>query len=391
MTSHKEDTAFYRALVAIETDATRYHGANASRPGTLGNSDAEQLLAHLAADLKSLLPEISNCSLIAAGALFDQTQILRPGFPVFSALEAVSTSSKPDRFKPGLVSIGSRDGKMPVETLQPLDDIPLGLLQLLPVAIHGPAELVAELGQAMEYRFLEEGQISAHSAAWLQTAFDIHINHARFMTLTDLNAMLRMQLDHFGFLPMWELLDAALNGSTDNLSLTTDSGRKLEWRHGAVYTVFETFDYWANIGSGAEEMAARQSLAGSYGDWTREMRQYLTTLNAHGLEVRFQLAGEEQLLEGSFFVEDSRTAPRASDSSITEHSFEELGTVAITAGDEDSIENYYPLNPQGLNDIHSYLRSKVAGGRTVAFPGTILYDEKTRRLIPDSSESTGRH
>lgn len=391
MASGTEETGFYRALVAIETDATRYYGASASRPGTLGTTDAEQLLAHLAADLKSLLPEISNCSLIAAGALFDQTQILRPGFPVFAALESVSTSRKADRFKPGLVSIGSSDGKMPVEDLQPLEDIPLGLLQLLPVTIHGPADLVEELGQAMEYRFLEEGQLSAHSAAWLETAFTVSINHARLMTLTDLNAMLRMQLDHFGFLPMWELLDAALNERTEPLSVTTDNGRRLEWRDGAVYTVFESFDYWASSGGGADQMSTRQALAGGYGDWTREARQYLTTLQAHGLDVRFMLAGDDQLLEGTFFVEDSATLPRATDSSITEHSFEELGTIAITAGDEDGIDNYYPLTPQGLNDINSYLRSKVAGNRTVAFPGTILYDEKTRRLIPDSSQSTSSH
>jgi hypothetical protein len=32
----------------------------------------------------------------------------------------------------------------------------------------------------------------------------------------------------------------------------------------------------------------------------------------------------------------------------------------------------------------------VPGGHTVAFPGTILYDEKTRRLIPDGSEKSGQ-
>ena len=78
-----EGTEHYRVLVAVETDATRYYGANASRPGLLGASDSEQLLAHLAADLKSLLPGISRCSLITAGALFDQTQVLRPAYPVF--------------------------------------------------------------------------------------------------------------------------------------------------------------------------------------------------------------------------------------------------------------------------------------------------------------------
>ena len=89
----------HRILVAVETDATRYYGPNAARPALLGATDAEQMLAHIAADLHSLLPGISDCSLIATGALFDQTQILRPGYPVFSALEraAKQAASNPAR------------------------------------------------------------------------------------------------------------------------------------------------------------------------------------------------------------------------------------------------------------------------------------------------------
>lgn len=386
MSGQAEETEFYRALVAIETDATQYYGAHASRPQTLDRSDAKQMLSHIAADLKALLPEVSNCSLIAAGAIFDQTQILRPGYPVFEALEATPTSRRSEGFRPGLVSIGAEQGSMPIAELQPLEDIPLGLLQLLPLTIQGPPGLVESLGESMEYRFLEEGQISAHSAAWLESAFGISITHARLMTLTDLNAMLRLQLEHFGFLPLWELLDAALNGNPETLRVESDCGNVYEWRDGAVYTRFETFDHWASQGRGAGMLTERQMLAGGYGDWTRETRQFLTTLRAHGLEVLFQEPGSDNILEGSFYAEDTGERVRSSDSSLTEHSFEELGTVAITFVEGERIFNYYPLRPRGLNEIHAHLRDKVPGGHTVAFPGTILYDEKSRRLIPDPHE-----
>jgi len=382
-----EDSGFYRILLAIETDPTRYHGANASRPALLGVSESEQLLAHIAADLKSLLPEISNCSLIAAGALFDQTQILKPSFPVFSALEAVSTNDNAENFKPGLVSIGASNGKMPHDDLQPLPDIPLSLLQLLPVIVHGPADRVEQLGQAMEYRFMEEGQVSAHSAAWLETAFGISVNHARMMTLTDLSAMLRMQLDHFGFLPIWELLDAALSKCPGPLLIRTQNGQEFEWKNGAVHTTYETFDSWASSGAGAKIDATRQALSAAYGDWTREFRQYLTTLQAHGLNFNFHLAANGLPLEGTFYKEQSSASPSATDSTITEHSYSELGTIAVTASNGDRVENYYPLCPQGLNDIQAYLREHVPGVHTVAFPGTILYDENTRRLIPDTGNT----
>jgi hypothetical protein len=339
------------------------------------------MLAHIAADLRAMLPEIAECNLIAAGALYDQTQILRPGYPVFSALE--STAAAQRAFKSGLVSIGAADGVMPMAELQPADDIPLGLLQLLPVVVHGPAERIAELGQAMEYRFLEQGQLSAHAAAWLQTAFGIVVNHARLMTLTDLDAMRRMQLEHFGFLPLWELLDAALAGRGETLAVITPSGQDWQWRNGEVHTEFETFDHWASRGGGAGLPAARLALAGGYGDWTREMRQYIVTLRAHGIGVRFHLPGSDEPLDGTYLCEVSQSLSRDDDFAITEHGFGDLGTIAVTAVNGRRVENYYPLRPRALNDIQARLREILSGGQTVAFPATILYDEQTRRLRPD--------
>lgn len=391
MAKPSEDTRFYRVLVAIETDATRFYGANATRPGVLGVSDSEQLLAHVAADLKALFPDISNCSLIAAGALFDQTQVLRPSYPVFEALESASVGHRVDRFEPRLVSIAAQDGSMPDENLQPLADIPLGLLQLLPVVVQGPEELVSELGQQMEYRFLEEGQVSAHSASWMETAFSISVNHARFMTLTDLNAMLRLQLEHYGFLPMWEILDAALNGQDEPLRVISTAGQVYEWKDGAVWTRFETFDHWSNSGSGVKVDAARHGLAAAYGDWTRETRQYLTTLNAHGLDVRFTSKDGHTPLNGSFLVEQGSGGSFDNASTITEHSFAELGTVVVTTCAHGQINHYYPLNPGGLNDIHAHIREALPGVHTVAFPGTILYDEKSRFLVPDPGQPGTRH
>jgi len=380
---------FHRILVAVETDATRYYGANASRPALLGPTDAEQLLAHLAADLQALLPEVSQCSLVAAGALYDQTQILRPGFPVFAALEAAAEQAGGEPFKPGLIGIGARDGRMPASDLEPFADIPLGLLQLLPVVIQGPPEPVKQLADMTEYRFLEEGQLSAHSAAWLQSAFGVSIQHARLMTLTDLNAMLHLQLEHFGFLPMWELLDAALNQPEQAVTVTSSGGKQWEWRDGAVHTAFETFDHWAVEGMGAALQAGRMALAAGYAEWTRELRQYLTTLRAHGLPVQLHLPGTGEPLDGSFLSDASPADAGDGDCAITEHSFDDLGTIAITAVRDGRVENFYPLRARGLNEIHALLRDCAAGGRTVAFPGTILYDEATRRLRPDLGDAHG--
>jgi len=261
---------------------------------------------------------------------------------------------------------------------------------LIPLVIHGPADEVAVLGQLMEYRFLEEGQVSAHTANWMEAAFGISINHARFMTLTDLNAMLRLQLDHFGFLPIWELLDAALNDRTGPLRVETASGQTYTWSDGAVHTEFETFDHWANTGGGCELAGPHPLLADGYGDWTREIRQYLTTLKAHGVEMVFHhQADQGEALEGNYFIEPGKAAPGGKAAKVTEHSFKELGTIAVSLVTGGRMHNYYPLSPEGLNEIHASIRKQVPTRNTVAFPGTILYDEPSRSLKADSYLGTG--
>jgi len=184
---------------------------------------------------------------------------------------------------------------------------------------------------------------------------------------------------------MWELLDAALSGRTTPLVVATQCGQEFTWKDGAVHTDYETFDNWASSGPGKQILSERQALSAAYGDWTREVRQYLTTLTAHGLELNLRLAGSGQPLDGTYFMEKAGAVAGASDTTITEHSYSELGTIAVTLRNGDTVENYYPLCPQGLNDIHAHLRQHSPGVHTVAFPGTILYDEKTRRLSADVS------
>jgi len=385
MNCPEQDSPSHGILVAIETDATRYYGAQAVRPALLARADVEQMLAHLAADLQSLLPGIRHCSLVAAGALFDQTQILRPGYPVFSALEAAAQDAGADPAQPALVGIAAREGRMPDTRLQPLDDLPLGSLQILPILIRGPREQLCGLAEAMEHRFLEKGQLSAHSANWLQSAFDVTIRHAQLMTLTDLNALLRLQLEHYGFLALWELLDAALSATAESLPVTTSGGQQWEWRDGAVHAVFETFDYWANTGGGARQSAERLALAEGYANWTRELRQYLTTLRAHGVEVQLHLPGQAHAMTETFLRQPGVPAADPDACTITEHGFEDLGTVAITLVRDGRIENLYPLRPSGLNDVHAFLRDLVPEGQTVAYPRSILYDQETRCLRPETS------
>lgn len=372
-------------LVGIETDPTRYHGENAGRPCLLDKAAAEQVLAHLATDLTAMLPAISRCSLSMAGALFDQTQILRPQLAVFEALQNLQQSSNPGSdFQSRLLSIGAVDGQMPVKELQPIESIPLGLLQVLPLLISGPTKLIDELSAEMEHLFLDRGQLSAHTAKGLESHFQISVNHARFMTMVDLNAMLRMQLDHFGFLPLWELIDAAINLPQQVLETHNPDGPNFKWRDAAVHSVFETFDWWAKHGGGADKPADKHQLQSAYASWTREYRQYLLLLAAHSIEVRQYLPGLDDVpITDTFLVEESTIEPGQSSVTVTEHSADDLGIVAVTVIQGVRQMNFYPLQASGLNDLYQYIRQQGYSG-DIAYPGNICYDENLRQLIAET-------
>ncbi len=372
-------------LVGIETDPTRYHGENPGRPAVLDKAAAEQVLAHIATDLAALLPAIAGCSISMAGALFDQTQILRPQFPVFQALKNLQQTSNPGSdFQSRLLSIGADAGQMPVGDLQPIEDIPLGLLQILPLLISGPADLIDTLTADMELLFLDQGQLSAHSAKALESHFQVSVNHARFMTMVDLNTMLRMQLDHFGFLPLWELIDAAMNIPEQTLKTQNPDGANFEWRDGAVHTEFETFDWWAKYGGGADKPAGSRQLQAGYVDWTRQYRQYLTLLAAHAIDVRQYLPGlDDAPISDTFLVEESTTEPARSAATVTEHSVDDLGIVALTVVQGVRQMNFYPLQASGLNDLYQYIHQQGYSGDT-AYPGGICYNEELRQLAAES-------
>lgn len=381
--TNSDGRADFAFLVAIEIDPERQSKHHDASPQCLSQGDAEQMLSHLAADLGALLPDLSKCSIAAAGALYDQCQMLRPGTPLFTALSK-RVKPKSSTTTARLTGVGfNDDGSEPAE-LAPDTNLPTGLLLMIPMLCSGESQAIEALGEEMEHRFLGEGQVSAHTASWLQSAFDIEIGHARFMTLTDLLAMYRLQLEHFGFLPLWELVDAAVHGDHDERTITTESGADFHWRDGVVHAEFQTLDYWVHHGAGKDLDEGVETLAKRYAALTREIRRYSSTLEAHNVPITFTLPSNcsGEVHQGYISENTGRAAEDPNAAAITHHDWPDLGTIVITAHTAEGLRHFYPLTAEGLNTIQSGLSGLSLVGDGIAFPGTIRINENTRRLRP---------
>jgi hypothetical protein len=84
----------------------------------------------------------------------------------------------------------------------------------------------------------------------------------------------------------------------------------------------------------------------------------------------------QAVVSDSYFIETSTREIDTRCAEVTEHSFAELGTICVSVVIDGLQQNYYPLRPHGLNDIQQAIRQRGLGGKTVSFPGTLLYDEK---------------
>ncbi len=400
----------YAGLLAIELDPHRSDPAGVP-PAPLSVAAATALAGHLAKDLNHILDGIAHLGLILPGALYDQTEILRPGLPLIGALaELYHGSSRGSTFAPRLIALGTDRGFFPVTAINPLRRPGSGPLLLLPFCFVGPADDIAGLARIMEDTLLQNGQVSPATGEAVRQAFGLAALNLSFATIGDLCALLRVQLEANEFLPLWELLEHAWFERPGTRSVVLDAGNRFVVAGDHAHTPFYTFDDWAQFGPGRAWPAAE--LGAGYRGWARAQRQYALALEAYGLHVRWVLANPQ--LEKTLATADGEAATAAfrdipclsgdylverifhNDSEnpekhmlITHQADAELGTLAYTVTSLDAdgqlmrLEHHYPLQPRGVQAIAEQFIQRCAeqgAERQVLHPGRLLYSEAGRSL-----------
>lgn len=186
-----------------------------SEPGgpsrwTTDRAHAQRIASAIGADLIKLDATVSTLDLVVAGALYDQAQILRPGWPAHAALLELQSRVIAVAARAEVLAIAAHDGAMPLPALEPDPRLFGSPLLIIPWTLHGDAEHAAATASRFEQDLVERGMAGSELALVLQDAFGIAVRHVQHLTVFDLCAIGCAQYEQAGFGALWQLIENAL-------------------------------------------------------------------------------------------------------------------------------------------------------------------------------------
>lgn len=306
---------------------------------SLERDEADALAAFMADDLRALLPGIEQGRLAVVGAHFDSTELLRPGFPTYTTLDALAA-----RMEGGVLAFGTHDGRMPAQPLAPEAALAGGALRLIPWTILVDAQLAETVGPAMEVELVGRGEAGERTADYLMRQLGMRLEHARYFSRHDLMALVCVHYEHVNLAPLWTLIEAALLSPERTEQALSAHG--LAWRHADGQAHAQTPGQW--LAEHAEPAGDERihTLAGI----VFELRQYAALLSAHHIPLAF--VDSHYDADGVFVVDTLAEAdPALGQAHLYAHEAPGLGVIALTVaqmhdGHANVLANAWPLSPQ---------------------------------------------
>jgi hypothetical protein len=342
---------------------------------TLTREEAAELVERVAADLHTLVPQVDTARLALAGALFDQVELLRPGFPVWATLDELARRVPRGQLD-NVVAFGSHDGHMPAPTLEPSAVFADGPMRLLPLILLAPMALAEELSGQLEIQLVGRGEASALTADWLMRTLGIRLEHVRYLSRNDLMALTCVQYEHVNLAPLWVLLEAALLTPARSESGMSARGLPLQYTDGKV--LVQSPSEWLATQTGDPAQRAH-----AFAGIMFELRQYAALLDAHQLPLLLQPSGRHAVAAGAGYLLETlaTAAPEHGPATLLAHEAAGLGVVAITVaqrgehGIARTLAHAYPLQPQALGSLLALLAERYGIAGELHALGRIALDD----------------
>ncbi|UZW60926.1 hypothetical protein [Lysobacter enzymogenes] len=272
--------------------ALELKGDAAVQRSALARQDAGALSEKIARDLAGFAADTAALDLVTVGAHYDPVELLRPGWPLHRELDELAARAPRERGAEQagrVIAFGAHDDQLP-GALTPSPDFAGGPLRLVPFALSGSPELVARVGETLESSLLERGMAGADTALAAQAAFGLKVEHARYLTVHDLAAMMALQYDHAGLGPLWPLLETALLQPEGEQWLDALPEPLVHYADGeARIALFSPAAWHARYAPEApcDTAECRDKLNRRYQHFEARLRQIAAVLGAHGVPVTF--------------------------------------------------------------------------------------------------------
>ncbi|GGY35385.1 hypothetical protein GCM10008098_30610 [Rhodanobacter panaciterrae] len=347
---------------------------------TLSRDEAAELAELIAVDLHTLVPQVSEARLALAGALFDQVELLRPGFPVWATLDELARRVPRGQLD-NVVAFGSHDGHMPAQPLEPSPIFADGPMRLLPLSLLAPAALAEELSELLEIHLVGRGEAGTLTADWLMRTLGIRLEHVRYLSRNDLLALTCVQYEHVNLAPLWTLLEAALLAPQRAESSMSARGLSLHYADGKVLT--QSPAQWLAAQTGDVTQRAH-----AFAGIVFELRQYAALLDAHQLPLRLQSAAQTEAEAGYLLETVAAVAPGYEPPALFAHEAPGLGVVAITVaqrgegGTARALAHGYPLQPQALGPLLARLADRYGIAAELHALGRVMLDDRGQLSAP---------
>jgi hypothetical protein len=352
---------------------------------SLRRDEAAELAGLIAADLHALVPQVREAQLAIAGAFFDQVELLRPGFPVWTTLDELARRVPRGQLD-NVVAFGSHEDRMPAQPLQPSPLFADGPIRLLPLSLLAPEALAAELSEQLEIQLVGRGEAGALTADWLMRTLGIRLEHVRYLSRNDLLALTCVQYEHVNLASLWTLLEAALLTPDREESTVSARGLTQHYARGEVLAQSPTQWLVAQIGAESEDDEPRRhALAGVF----FELRQYAALLDAHQLPLLLQptSGGEVEAGAGYLLETLARMEPGDGPPALFAHEAPGLGVVAVTVAQRGDarpqvLAHGYPLQTQALEPLLAMLANRYGVPAELHALGRIVLDDRGMLGVP---------
>ncbi len=269
-----------KGFLALELSA-----GSTPRIAALQPADAGALVERMGRDLAALVPQIRELDLSLAAAHFDPAEALRPGWPLHRRLEELHQRAPGRNSGPRLIAFGADEaGDVPLP-FQASEDLMGGSLRVVPFLLTGGNSTLGAVADRLEEVLLETGMAQADTALLAQQAFDARIEHARYLTLHDLAAMMAMQYGHGGLESLWPIIETALLAPAEEAWLDAPPEPLLRYVDGEVRIALLEPASWRK--RYAPEESTDDRLERAYQFFQARQQQFAAVLEAHGIPVTF--------------------------------------------------------------------------------------------------------